>query len=107
MQLQVLYKQLGVTVNSIMPARTLQDGGVGFDTMLIGFSLDLSAPQSCPAVRIKPISVLAANYGYFCLHKKAITVSQPKLKNKSILAKSTSQIAAIDVLILFIPCVKK
>ena len=26
-----------------MPACTLQDGGVGFDTMLIGFSLDLSA----------------------------------------------------------------
>ena len=39
---QVLYKQLGVTVNTIMPS-TLQDGGVGFDTMLIGFSLDLSA----------------------------------------------------------------
>ena len=34
----MLYKQLDVTVNS----STLQDGGVGFNT-LIGFSLDLSA----------------------------------------------------------------
>ena len=55
--MQVLYKQLGVTVNSIMPARTvytLQDGGVGFDrsafdTMLIGFlTRSLCSPKlSC------------------------------------------------------------
>ena len=39
---QVLYKQLGVTVNLLCKdggdrESMLQDGGVGFDTMLIGF----------------------------------------------------------------------
>ena len=41
--LLVLYKQLGVTVIIRLDASTLQDGGVGFGTMLIGFSLDFSA----------------------------------------------------------------
>ena len=57
-------------------ASTLQDGGVGFNTMLIGFSLDFSHPQSCPAVRIKPISVWAANYGWFCLQKSSRRLSR-------------------------------
>ena len=74
-QAKVLYKQLGVTVNSIMPARC-QDGGVGFDTMLISFSLDL---QSYPAIQIKPISVGSQLWVFLSLEesKKAITVSQP------------------------------
>ena len=64
-QAKVLYKQLGVTVNSIMPARC-QDGGVGFDTMLISFSLDL---QSYPAIQIKPISCGQSTMGVFVFRR--------------------------------------
>ena len=45
---KVLYKQLGVTVNSSM----LQDGGAGFNT-LIGFSLDLSALPKLSSISYK------------------------------------------------------
>ena len=58
----------------------MHDGGVGFDTMLIGFSLDLSAlPKlSCSTDRTCKVSgqptmgVLSSEES-----KKAITVSQP------------------------------
>ena len=69
----MLYKQLGVTVNSIMPARTLQDGGtVGFDTMLIGFltrslctpKLSCSTDQTCKCLGSQLWVFLSSQEGY-------------------------------------------
>ena len=75
-----LYKQLGVTVNSINYASTLQDGGVGFDTMLIGFSLDLSALPKLSCSTDRTYKCLGSQLWVFLSSeesKKAITVSQP------------------------------
>ena len=82
---QVLYKQLGVTVKFDY-ASTLQDGGVGFDTMLIGFSLDLSAlpKQSCSTDRT--YKCLGSQLWVFLSSeesKKAITVSSHNSRTKA------------------------
>ena len=76
----MLYKQLGVTVNAIMPARELQDGGVGFDTMSIGFSLDFSALPKLSCSTDRTYKCLGSQLWVFLSSeksKKAITVSQP------------------------------
>ena len=75
----MLYKQLGVTVTEFDYASTLQDGGVGFDTMLIGFSLDLSALPKLSCSTDKTYKSLGSQLWAFLSSeepKKAITVSQ-------------------------------
>ena len=76
------HKQLGVTVNSnnYYYASTLQDGGVGFDTMLIGFSLDHSALPKLSCSTDRTYKSLGSQLWVFLSSeesKKAITVSQP------------------------------
>ena len=73
----MLYKQLGVTVKFDY---ALQDGGVGFDTMLIGFSLDLSALPKLSCSTDRTYKCLGSQLWVFLSSeesKKAITVSQP------------------------------
>ena len=58
----------------------MQDGGVGFDTMLIGFSLDLSALPKLSCSTDKTYKCLGSKLWAFLSSeesKKAITVSQP------------------------------
>ena len=50
-------------------ASTLQDGGVGFDTMLIGFSLDLSALPKLSCSTDRTCKCLASQLWVFCLQK--------------------------------------
>ena len=75
----MLYKQLGVT-REFNYASTLQDGGVDFDTMLIGFSLDLSALPKLSCSTDQTYKCLGSKLWAFLSSeesKKAITVSQP------------------------------
>ena len=68
-----------MTVNAIMPARC-KDGGVGFNTMLIGFSLDLSALPKLSYSTDRTYKCLGSQLWVFLSSeesKKAITVSQP------------------------------
>ena len=61
-------------------ASTLQDGGVGYDTTLIGFSLDLSALPKLSCSTDRTYKRLGSQLWAFLSSeesKKAITVSQP------------------------------
>ena len=63
-------------VNQWMPV----DGGVGFDTMLIGFSLDLSALPKLSCSTDRTYKCLGSQLWVFLSSeesKKVITVSQP------------------------------
>ena len=79
-----LYKQMGRD-REYHYASTLQDGGVGFDTMLIGFSLDLSAlPKlSCSTDRTYMCPAEQPTMGVFVFRRvqegSMITVREPAI----------------------------